>query len=468
MGHHARTLTALLAVLATTLVVASTAAAHPSVVRVETYAGRTDVTNAFVNRMAVDTPGGVAIADRVTDPLNPNPPVASCAATSPAAALVHALGITQVGFRYDPGTGHWTVGSLKGLAPLAVTPPALPAWTWRLYVDQAPMPADEACTTNVPIGSEVLLYQGCGSKPNGCFSGTPLYMRVRDGGPYDIAQQVVPGRGAPVVVRTIGDLGPTGAVVTTDEGRTSTSQATGVLPGEIGTAFTEYGTHAIMASKADGTRPPARLNVCASEGNDGFCGSTRYQPPPEIDYAASPCPTNGHDGFCGTTDTTGPVTHVTNVTQKQKFKKGKGPGQIKGTIDVDPNAVKGVRLRLTRVSSARVAIKAKKKRSSKKAKKSTAVASGAKAKKKAKTRYRTVKRCTAWDDGSALLEPAKCGTRYAKWFDAELNDLRNGFTYSFAMTLPAGTYTLEVEGTDENGFKDLPAVGRNVLTFTVL
>ena len=57
MGHLARTLTAIIAVLTATLVVASTAAAFPSVVRVETRDMNSIATGAFVNRMAVDTPG---------------------------------------------------------------------------------------------------------------------------------------------------------------------------------------------------------------------------------------------------------------------------------------------------------------------------------------------------------------------------------------------------------------------------
>jgi hypothetical protein len=447
MGHHARTLTAVVAVFATTFVVASSASAHPSVVRVETKAGN----GAFVPRMAVDTPSGVAITE--TDPLHVAADIA-CAADSPAAALVHALGAAQVLFTHDAGTNGWRVRSVKGLAePPIASGKTTPPWVWRLYVDQHAMPADEACNSApVPVGSEVLLYQGCSAAPNGCFPGTPLYLRVRDGGPYDIAAQLVPGRGAPVVVRTIADLGPVGATVLTDEGVSSVSLATGPLTGQTGVSFTEPGPHAITAFKGDGSRPPARMNVCVSEGNDGFCGSTRYVPPPDVPYEPSPCATNGHDGLCGTPDTTGPTSHVTNIKHKQKFKKGRGPGKVSGTIDTDPNGVQDVRMRLTRVSTTRVRIKAKKRSS----------------KKKAKVRYRTVKRCTTWDEGTALLETAKCGTKYGKWFEGELNDLRNGFTYSFAMTLPAGTYTLEVEARDENKVKDLLVAGRSRLTFTVL
>ncbi|HWI71831.1 MAG TPA: hypothetical protein VNT55_07750 [Baekduia sp.] len=454
MGHHARTLSALVVAVVATLVGAVDATAFPSVVRVETKAMSTISSGAFVGRMAVDTPGEVVIAD-ADDPSQTD----TCAATSPVAAVIAAVGPAQVKTVKDATSGKWLIASIKGIAqPAIVAPATSPAWFWRLYVDQAPVDNDggfhyeDACTSTVPTGSEVLLYQACGAKTLNCYTGTPLYMRVRDGGPYDIAAQTVPGRKAPIAVKTIGDMGPTGATVTTDEGNASISLENGVLPGQTGIFFDNYGPHVIMASKGDGSRPPVRMNLCVSEGNDGFCGSTRYQPPAEVPYVTpSPCDTNGHDGLCGTTDTSGPVTHVTNITNKKVFKAKKGPGQVKGTIDVDPNGVKDVQLRLTRVVSVKTKVKVKTKKKTK----------------KPKYRYKTVKRCTAWDDGTALLKSAKCGTKYAKWFQTDLSDLRNEFSYSFAMTLPRGTYTLEVLARDENGFKDATAAGRNVLTFTV-
>lgn len=449
MGHHARKPPALVAVLAATLGVAvPIAGAQPSVVRVESKAMSTLQSGAFVDRVAVDPPGPVTI----TDALDPAPAPASCAATSPVAALIAAVGAAQVKAAQDPVSGAWRVLAIKGLTePAPQAPATTPAWSWRLYVDQAPVA--DACAATVPLGSEVLLYQACGAKTLGCYTGTPLYMRVSDGGPYDLAAQTVPGRRAPVVVRTYADLGPTGATVATDEGNQALALPTGALAGQTGIFFDASGPHTIMAYKGDGSRPPARLALCVSEGNDGFCGSTRYQPPPEVPYVTpSPCATNGHDGLCGTPDTSGPVTHVTNITNKKVFKAKKGPGQVKGTIDVDPAGVHDVRLRLTRWVKVKVKVRVKTKHKTRKAKYVT----------------KTVKRCSAWNDATALLETTKrCGTAAGKYFVADLSDLRDAFTYSFALTLPRGTYTLEVVASDENGSKDAAAPGRNVLTFTV-
>ncbi|HEY6761159.1 MAG TPA: hypothetical protein VI318_16805 [Baekduia sp.] len=463
MGQYARTLAALCAVLGSMLIATAAAGAQPVVVRAETRDMNSIATGAFVNRMAVQT-----TPVTITDATVPSTGLtATCADSSPVAALIAAVGPSpaQIQTIYDPLTHHWLLSKLKNVGPATLTPGSAPTWTWRIYADQAPIDngggweAGDVCTPTVPANSELLAYEACGTQTFGCYSGTPLYMRIRDGGPYDIAAQTVPGRGAPVALKVFGDppIGlPAAALFGTDEpGFTpSASLATGPLAGQAMVSFTNPGPHQVIGVASNGSRPPARMAVCVSEGNDGYCGSTKVQAPPDIPYVTpSPCTTNGHDGFCGTVDTSGPVTHVTNILNKQVFKTKKGPGQVKGSIDVDPNGVGAVQLRLTRVTTTRVLVKPKKTKS--------------KSKKKTKKTYKTVKRCTAWSDAKALLVTAKCGTKYAKWFKADLTDLRDQFSYSFALTLPHGTYTLEVTSADEDGHKDVPTNGRNVLTFTV-
>lgn len=460
MGLKARMLGVGVVAVVAMLVGAGVAGAYPSVVRVESKTA-TSIASAFVNRVAVDVASPVTVTDG-TDPLAPTPDTTTCAAESPLAAVLGAsTAAAPVRVYKDAGTGKWRIAGIKGLTEPAVVPPATqPAWYWRLYVDQSPIDNglasaayQDACTTTVPIGSEVLLYQACGSKTTGCFTGTPLYARIRDGGPYDVAPQTVPGAKAPVVVRTIADKAPAGATVSTDEGASSVALDTGPLFGQTSVPFTEYGPHTIMVAKGDGSRPPVRMNVCVSEGNDGYCGSTKVQSPADIPYVTpSPCETNGHDGLCGTTDTSGPITHVTNIVNKKAYKAKKGPGQVKGTIDVDPNGVQDVRLRLTRTVTVKTKVKVKTKKKTKKPKYKT----------------KTVKRCSTWNDSTLLLETTKkCGTASGKYFNTDLSDLRNEFAYSFAMALPRGSYVLEIVARDENGFKDAPVNGRNVLKFTV-
>jgi hypothetical protein len=437
MGHHARTLTAICAVITLSAAAAPSAHAVTGALRIETPRYRDSFDTTFVNRTSV--PVGATPVIKAGQ---------SCAPDSPAAAISAVVGDVNWDGAWDGSA--LTATKIRGLAPESSSP----TWTWTAYVDENPV--TDLCQTHVPNGSETLLFPHClnpatTTSPN-CFAGEPLYLQLL---PYPWSQVdpiTVPASRAPVSVRVFENHGPSNdSTVNTDEGPPVTT-ADPHGEGVAVLAFTQPGPHTILATEAG--KVPARLLVCATNGGDGYCGTTKEAFNPfDVNATPSPCTTNGRDGFCGTDDTTGPVTHVTNIAHKQKFKKKKGPGLVKGTIELDPNRVGAVKLRLTRVTTSRVLIKPKKK--------------SAKAK-KTKKRYRTVKRCTTWDNGTALLETAKCGTKYGKWFDADLTDLRDAFSYDFAMKLPAGAYTLEVVATDENGFKDPPAAGRNVLTFTVL
>jgi hypothetical protein len=447
---------AALGAVATALTLASSAWAQPALVRVE----RADSPyqfgfHAFVDRMAVDPAAPVTYQDPATlpDPSTPANTV-TCAANSALAALNAAVG--PQGWSGTVTSGALTVTTIKGFkAPAPPLGQLQPLWSWVAVVDQKPATPD-LCDATVPAGAEALFYPKCTNAARfDCYTGGALYMRIGNGGPYPVDAATVPLHRAPTTVQVItagtaDPIMPTiNAQVTTDEGYSASSNDS-LKQGLATLAFTNAGPHAIRATQNGFV--PARANVCATEGGDGYCGTVIVPPPPfDASQIPSPCDTNGHDGLCGTTDTSGPVTHVTNITNKKVFKKKKGPGKVVGTIETDPNAVKDVKVRLTRVVSKRVLIKPKKKSHSKK---------------KAKKRYKTVKTCTVWDDSTALLESISCKKK-GKWFDADLDDLKQNFTYDFAMTLPAGTYTLEVMSHDENGSPDAVTPGRNLLTFTV-
>jgi hypothetical protein len=449
MGHHLRKLAVLCAVSALG-VAGPTASAHAStaMVRVET--------PQFASSLST-------LVDRQRVTLGADPVVKAgrtCLPDSPAAALSAAIGVDGWDATYDAtATPAFRITRIRNVP----VPATNPTWRWSSFVST--MYQADPCTTSIPDGNEALFAPSCFDATRvqaNCFTGGPLLMQIGTASPLEIASINVAGRDAPVSVQvfetpftpnatagTQGNLaGSSDSVVSTDEGVSALSKDDH-REGFATIHFSGSGDHTIRAT--ENGKIPVRAKVCVTDGQDGFCGTTKPDFNPFV-TPPSPCDTNGHDGFCGTTDTSGPVAHVTNILNKQVYKKGKGPGRIKGTLDVDPNGVGGVKLRLTRVSTGRVRIKAKKSR---------------KSKKKAKVRYRTVKRCTAWDDGTALLVTAKCGTKYAKWFPGDLTDLRDGFDYSFAMTLPSGTYTLEVSATDEDGHVDAPAPGRNVLVFTV-
>lgn len=444
MGY-ARMLVLLVAVAGTAMTAQAAVAAADVLVRVEAMPPRASP-NPLLTRKAVNPTG----------PLTKTAGSPTCAADSPAAALDAAVGRTGWDGTFDPVTGKLSITTILGVA--APTPPADPTaqWRWVAYADQAPVA--DPCTDKVPPGAEALFFPQCTdrTKPSStCYTGGVLYGLVGDTGPlYPISPVIVPYYNAPVAVYARlaedGKIGPTiKATATSDEGYVGSTQDERGF-GVASMRFSSGGPHTLTVTQPG--KVPVSVPVCATDGGDGFCGSPKTQPPPQIPYGDSPCETNGRDGNCGTIDTSGPVTNVTNITQNQGFKKKKAPGQVKGTIALDPASVKDVMLRVTRVSTQRVRVKAKKPK---------------KGQKKPKSRYKTIKRCTVWDDASALFEAAHCGAKYAKWFPADLDDLVRNFSYDFALTLPPGKYLLEVMSHDLDGHPDDVVVGRTVLTFTV-
>jgi hypothetical protein len=443
MGRTARTLILVVAAVAFSAFGAVGFAMAEVKVRVEGTGGRASP-NALLPRKAV-TPAA---------PYTSTDGTHTCATDSALAALDTAVS------HYWDGTFDATTGKLKITSILGVAAPTgpTPAWGWTAYVDEAP--AGDPCTTPVPAGTEALFFPQCTDRTDKakvqatCYPGGPLYGKVNETGElYPMAPVSVSYYKTPVGIYSIlaedGKVGPsTKTTVTTDEnGTTTTNDERGY--GVASVFFTNGGPHRVTLTQAG--KVPVTVPLCATDGGDGFCGSGKTTPPDEIPYPPSPCDTNGHDGACGTVDTSGPVTNVTNIKDKQSFAKTKAPGQVKGTIAVDPASVKDVLLRVTRTSTARVRLKAKKVK---------------KGHKKPKPRYRTVKRCSRWNDDTALFETMKCTTK-AKWFPASLDDLVQNFSYNFALRLPPGTYRLEVASHDLDNNVDAPAPGRNVIAFTV-
>jgi hypothetical protein len=436
----------LLAALAALLLLPAAASAVPVTVRVEapTAAG------GLVPRTSVDLDPSAQVT--------PAGSTVTCAGDSPVAALDKATGGAWAGSGADAAS--FAVTKVKtGLdtSMVLTNPPS-----WVAYVGAVRSAAP--CTDHVPAGTEVLFYPLCAArKANNCWTGAPMGVRTYDTTYYPTAPETVTF-GAPVTIYAAqaanGQWVPTSAgLVSSDEGAPAVLSNTTLRGDGIGVIqLTALGPHVVTVNAQDGSAPPSRMSVCTTDGEDGFCGtSLPVTTPFQVDNYPSDCTTNGHDGYCGTPDTSGPVATVTNIKDKQAFKKKHGPGQVKGALATDPNGVGGIQMRLTRTVTTKVKVKVKTHRKSKKGR-------------KAKVRYktRTVKRCTQWNDSTALLQSMKkCGTRYGTWFAADLDDPPATFSYSFAMTLPAGSYVLEVKAKDENNYIDAPATGRNVIRFTV-
>jgi hypothetical protein len=482
MGLHAR----MHAVLCAALVLAIAASASPAgamsvVVRAET--NGVDVLQAFVPRQAATLTSGGAAVD-------------GCPSDSPIAALRQVL--PQAGdlvVDHDAGTGAVTVHSVKKVPVTTLPGPEAGGPHWVVYYGGTPV--TDPCTSLSLGGGEVLAYLQCGTgatavqpnlSTNPCFTGRPLTIAPVSGNIADVNPFKTQGALAAIVTQygVSGDpftTGPAlGADVVTDEEAHFAPSTDWPQDGTTYISFTNRGDRQIVATETivatvsgksqQYKMVPDRMLACSTDGHDGNCGTTvLIPPPPQTGADPSPCDTNGHDGNCGTIDTSGPPTTVTNIKNKGVYSKRSAPRKVTGTIALDQTGVKQVLLRLTRVTTTKVAIKPKKKakKGSKKATRASAAATKKKAsKKKRKVRYRTVKRCTYWDTTTLLLEKAKrCGTKYGKWFQAEVTDVPTDFSYSFEMKLPAGRYVLEVQAQDIEGHPEDVAPGRNVLPFTV-
>lgn len=488
MGRFARMLTAVVAVLIASLAAgAASAAAYSVKVRVEVkqepVPGQSPYLHGLVDRTPVTLPdsGPDVTVNGVT-----------CSARSAIAAVAKAVPANLWTATQDAGGTRLTTidghpGTVAGAQPAD-----LPSWVVYVGGDQV---VTDPCAplSDTYANTDVLVYLKCGTGPKAllfeCFRGEPLILRALKESPFTV-DPIITQFGLPVYVwRAPGgaswpSTGPSQtAQIVTDESNVGVLVDQTFLDGSARILFTNPGPHTVVATDAtsvlDPTKPgevlhvPDRIPVCVTNGADGFCGTTKEQQnpfnPPDI-----PCETNGHDGRCGTVDTSGPVTHVTNIVNRQVFKTKKGPTTVRGTTGIadDPAGLRDIRLRLTRVVVQKVKIKPKKKK--RRARKSSARASSAaaqaaaKKKRKPKVRYRKRKVCTYWNEDTLLLERAKkCGPAGGRWWVADLSDLRDTFKSDFALRLPKGTYTLEVQSSDEDGNLDPPEPGRNVITFVV-
>jgi hypothetical protein len=184
------------------------------------------------------------------------------------------------------------------------------------------------------------------------------------------------------------------------------------------------GPYTLVAT--NGNRAPARITGCATNGSDGFCGTTATGPKAPV-LSTPPCVTNGHDGFCSSTDKTAANAAITAVSEGKKYKKGAGPRQLGGTVAADASGVADVRLRLTRTDG---------------------------------------KACSTYDGKTEKFKAMKkCGATHGVWFSVGDKAV---FTYLLPSKLGRGRYVLDVEVTDKAGNKT-PALARGTsrVVFTV-
>jgi hypothetical protein len=133
--------------------------------------------------------------------------------------------------------------------------------------------------------------------------------------------------------------GETATVKVTDAGAgtpVAGASVGGTFTGADGTAtvgpFTQRGEQDLKASKP-GTVRSNRLQVCVSDGQDGFCATSAPGP-----SAAPPVEP----------DVTAPVATVASLRTGRVYSRRRAPRLLRGSVTADPSGLQWVKLKLTR------------------------------------------------------------------------------------------------------------------------
>jgi hypothetical protein len=206
---------------------------------------------------------------------------------------------------------------------------------WGEFVNGAP--GNGVCFDELSPGDELLFAPLSESGP----ADNPMYL----------AAPAAAQRGAPFNVTvtekvTTFDSSPPYASHTTTQPvqGAAVGGATTDAAGVAAITLSSTGPNGLRATHAGDIRT-ATETVCVHDGDDGTCGTTK---PGETPAPVPPCIHDGEDGRCGTLDHKATYGFITSIREHQRFRKGHGPRDLRGTSDPDPSGLKDVRLRLTR------------------------------------------------------------------------------------------------------------------------
>jgi hypothetical protein len=326
----------------------------------------------------------------------------SCTGTSVAGALELAT------------AGNWS-GSWFGSSGYAVevilgeSHTFSSAHYWGEFVNGAP--GNGACADELSAGDEVL------------FAPEPTDFSATPDNPMYLQTPATAQRGTPFNVTV------TEKVTTFDSSFNPHTVAQPVQGASVGGATTDAsGVAAITLDATAGLRAThpgnirtATETVCVHDGDDGACGTSK----PDVPVA--PCIHNGDDGLCGTPDHKATYGFIKSIREHQRFAKGKGPRELKGTSDPDPSGLNDVQLRLTK---------------------------------------RVGKRCFTFS-GTKLRFVAmkRCGARRGTWFSI---GSKADWSYLLPTALGRGRYVLDLKTIDGAGNADTQlARTRNRVVFFV-
>ncbi len=207
---------------------------------------------------------------------------------------------------------------------------------WAVWVGRAGgyLYGNGVCSQALQPGDELLLLVDRSPPPSYNLTVFPLKL---SGVPAIVAP------GAPFTVKVdeyrpdaMGTPGSgTGAALAGATVASGSASATTGADGTATLALTARGPATVRAS-TPGTRSlPA--DVCVTDGSDGFCDTVKPSP---LTPQAAP-------------DVTPALGRIAGLGEHERFARGKGPRELKGTVDADASGIKDVRLRLTRTVGTR-------------------------------------------------------------------------------------------------------------------
>jgi hypothetical protein len=339
---------------------------------------------------------------------------ASCTGPVPATALETAV------------TGDWD-GPAGGVTRIRTEdrPFAPGASSWAVYVN-GKFIDDGPCAHTLADGDKVLFYWSDAFASEGYDE--PVFL--------DASATAVPGQAFTVkttkVDTTFNPNPPydSSGTITPAAGATVSGGAATATTGADGTASVTVaagGPYTLVAKL--GNRAPARISGCATNGHDGFCGSSTSGggQTTTTTTTTTSCVTNGRDGFCGTADKFPAYGKLLGITEGKKYKKGQGPRQLAGKVENDASGLADVRLRLTRTNG---------------------------------------DACSTYDAKRERFKAMKkCGATHGSWFSV---GAKSDWTYLLPSKLGTGRYVLDQVVVDKAGNKTTKlARGTSRLVFTV-
>jgi hypothetical protein len=298
-----------------------------------------------------------------------------------------------------------------------------PNGSWSLYIN-GKYTNDTVCTAPLADGDKVLFYWTNAYADHGYDE--PVLL--------DAPTNMVPGQTYTVTATEptttfdgngagTSTIGPSAGATVSGASATATTAADGKAQIMVAAG----GPYTLVLTK--GNRAPARIAGCATNGHDGFCGTTASSTGTTTTTTpvAAPCATNGHDGFCGTADRTAPSPKITAIAEGRKFGRGRGPRQLGGTVAADGSGVADVQLRLTRNDRGK---------------------------------------CSTYDGRTEKFKTIKkCGATHGVWFSV---GAKTDWSYLLPSALGRGRYVLDVIAVDKAGNKVTSlARGTTRVVFTV-